>query len=597
MKHWMKKTFSGLLVFVSLVVMFSGAVSLKFGRGETPVSQIEANFSVRVGEVVDIETFIGFDEDETYLLSAEVRKAEDNSRVELTDLTFVPETAGYYKVTLVKESEGRVYSSYYYIEAEYSEEAVVLKEPVFPHAFIAGETYTLRAPVAYVYSRDGAKREADFSVSVSYDGKREEIGENLSYTPSVKRSGDTVCLQYVLKGNNARETTYTYEIPVVVINSASGLLTENLFVCNLIDAIKTEKSYLTAYTSSDNATMAFCNPIPADNFRIRWKMSETYNNFDELIVVLEDYENKNEKAELAFGKADEENSYLSINGGPKYTVETSFVDGSFTIEYRQSKRNISDSNGVIASVEQLPDGKPFGGFSSGIVKVSLRFSGVRGYSAVSFSHMGNQALAGIKKDSISPYIFFTDEVRVRYEQGENIKINKAFAYDVLDPSATVSVSVYKLNEDGSVSDEEVCDAEGVPIKDYDCSEAIVFAATDICRYRVEYTAKDWNNRLAVTTYIYTVNDSLPPEVQFGEMAKTGSIGNPIKLPEISYTDNNGTENVKVLITYLSPSNVLETLPEGSISFVPNQTGVYKIRFFVYDSYYNYAVKDYTVEVK
>ena len=90
-------------------------------------------------------------------------------------------------------------------------------------------------------------------------------------------------------------------------------------------------------------------------------------------------------------------------------------------------------------------------------------------------------------------------MRVRFEQGENIKINKAFAYDVLDPSATVSVSVYKLNEDGSVSDEEVCDAEGVPIKDYDCSEAIVFAATDICRYRVEYTAKDWNNRLAVTT--------------------------------------------------------------------------------------------------
>ena len=81
------------------------------------------------------------------------------------------------------------------------------------------------------------------------------------------------------------------------------------------------------------------------------------------------------------------------------------------------------------------------------------------------------------------------------------------------------------------------------------------------------------------------------------MAKTGSIGNPIKLPEISYTDNNGTENVKVLITYLSPANVLETLPEGSVSFIPNQAGVYKIRFFVYDGYYNYVVKDYTVEVK
>ena len=70
----------------------------------------------------------------------------------------------------------------------------------------------------------------------------------------------------------------------------------------------------------------------------------------------------------------------------------------------------------------------------------------------------------------------------------------------------------------------------------------------------------------------------------------------IQLPSVSYTDNMGAENVTVMITYLTPSNVLEVVPAGETSFQPTQTGTYKITYFVYDASYNYVMREYVVNV-
>ena len=590
------KKLSGVLLALSLSVS-AGVLSVNIGKGDEYAAAPTADASVFVGESVRIQTLLDFDEDDAELLSAEVRSLADNSAVEVSGGAFVPERAGMYKVTLIKDVGGKMLSSYYYVQAEYSKYAVVSRNPSFPYAFVEGETYALDLPVAYVYGEDGKRTEAEISAAAVYGGESEPIGSDFRYTPDVERSGDKVRIDYTLSGREGKTSVCSYEIPVVEINGEDGLQMQNLFVRELIDDVRLENSYFTAYTSSDNASLKFCNPIPADDFRLRWRMLPDYARFEEWIVTLTDYENESERVDLSFTSAGGGGTYLSINGGPDYLMQTSFSDGSFTISYSQSKRSISDNNGQIATVDSLADGEAFGGFSSGIVKVSVSFGRVRGYSAVSLSHLGNQALAGTSRDSISPYIFFEDEVRVRYDQGETVKINKAEAYDILDPSATVSVSVYKLNEDGSVSDEIVSDAEGNPIRDYDCSRDVFFEGEDICSYRVEYTAVDWNNRSAVIRYIYTINDSEPPVVSFGTMAASGSVGSPVRLPSVSWTDNDGADKVQMLVTYLTPSNVVEVVLAGENSFTPTERGRYRVTCFVYDSNYNYVLKEYIVEVE
>ena len=461
---------------------------------------------------------------------------------------------------------------------------------------MSGEDYALEAPEAYVYNEDGTRAEAAYTVKASVNGAEIAVKDG-KITPVVTRSGDKAVIEYALSGKTAADSrTLRYEVPVLVTISDDKVLDmTQLFVTDKIDAVKTENSYLTAYTSSSGSEMKFVNPIPADNFRLRWKMNEGKTNFDEFIVCLEDYENPNERVEIAYFSGGTDGAKVSVSGSKAYTVKSTFGSGSFTLEYSASKKSVSDENGIIAYVQNFVNGRTFTGFSSGIVKFSVRFGEVRGYSSVSLSHLGNQPLAGVRKDSISPYVFFKDEVRVRYEQGDTIKINKAVAYDVLDPNATVTVNVYKLNADDSVFAEIPVDGNGNPLRNYDCSTDVYIKVDEICRFRVEYTAKDWNNRRTPVAYVYTIGDNQAPTVGFGAMVEKAKVGESIALPEITYDDNNGKDGVKILATYLTPSNVLEVV-KNATSFTATEKGTYRVKIMVYDSQYNYVYKEYVVEV-
>ena len=588
-----------LILTAILGVVLALAVALGVTAGLGPSSaaekEIVADYTVTAGEIVEVNDLIGFDEDGVTLDDVSVRYLGDNSEIETVYGEFTPEKPGMYKVTLVKRKDGASLSSYYYVKAVASDAAVVKYAPSFPYAFVSGEDYVLEAPEAYLYNEDGTKTAAAYSVKASINGSEIAV-EGGKITPEVTRSGDKAVVEYTLDGKTASNNrTLRYEVPVMITISGGVLDMSQLFVTDKIDAVKTEGSYLTAYTSVTGSEMKFCNPIPADNFRLRWKMNEYRTDFDEFIVCLEDYENPDERVEIAYSSGGTDGAKVSVSGSKAYTVKSAFENGSFTLDYSVSKKSVSDENGIIAYVKSFVNGREFTGFSSGIVKFSVRFGEVRGYSSVSLSHLGNQPLAGVRKDSISPYVFFKDEVRVRYEQGDTIKINKAVAYDVLDPNATVTVNVYKLNADDSVSAEIPVDADGKQLRNYDCSKDVYIRVDEICRFRVEYTAKDWNNRRTPVAYVYTIGDNQAPTVNFGAMVEKAKVGDSIALPEVAYDDNNGKENVKVLMTYLTPSNVLEVV-KNSTSFTATEKGTYKVKIMVYDGQYNYVYKEYVVEV-
>ena len=580
------------VVIAAIAFGVNASLTKSAAAGKEPV----ADYTVTAGERTAIRDLIGFDEDGTALVDTEVVYLGDNSVVAVENGGFTPERAGTYKITLVKIKDGASVSSYYYVGAVASDSAVVKKEPAFPYAFVSGETYALKAPDARLYGADGTVKAAEYTVKATINGADVEIKSG-KITPKVTRSGDKAVVEYTVKGKTgASDKVLRYEIPVVITRASDGVLDmTQVFVTEKIDEVKTEDSYLAAYTSTTGSTMKFCNPIPADNFRLRWKTVEGRINFDSFVVCLEDYENPSERVEIAYSSGGTGGAKVSVCGGKAYTVKPRFEAGSFTLEYSAIKKSISDENGIIAYVSRFADGREFTGFGSGIVKLSVRFGEVSAYSSVSFSHFGNQPLAGVRKDSISPYIFFEEEVRVCYEQGDTIKINKAIAYDVLDPAATVTVSVYKINDDDSVSAEIPTDDNGVPLRNYDCSEDVYIKVNDICRYRVEYTAKDWANRKNPVAYVYTVADNQSPVVDFGTMVTSAKVGSAVSLPSVTYDDNNGKEGVSVLYTYLTPSNVLEVV-KGSNAFTVTEKGRYKVKIMVYDSQYNYVYKEYAVEV-
>ena len=60
-------------------------------------------------------------------------------------------------------------------------------------------------------------------------------------------------------------------------------------------------------------------------------------------------------------------------------------------------------------------------------------------------------------------------------------------------------------------------------------------------------------------------------------------------------DNGGNDNVTVLVTYLTPDNVVEVLEKDAVEFTPAKKGVYKVRIMVYDKQYNYVFKEFVTE--
>lgn len=146
MKLFRKRNLISLILCAAILFSVPCLVVSGAGADEGGSTNFAVEYTTAVGERVDIRSFIEFDEDDTSLVRTEVRFSEDNTAVQTQDLSFVPERAGVYKITLIKSANGSLVSSYYYVRADYSEKAITVNEPAFPNAFVNGETYTLEAP-------------------------------------------------------------------------------------------------------------------------------------------------------------------------------------------------------------------------------------------------------------------------------------------------------------------------------------------------------------------------------------------------------------------------------------------------------------------
>lgn len=570
-----------------------------FASGESRGDDVKYEFFV--GEKTAVDDLVNFDDDGIRVIGREVRNVADNTVCEIKGGSFVAEKAGVYKITLIKrDDDGKSFSSYYYAEAKYSDKAIIANKPAFPYAFVSGKNYALAEPQSYLYSQSG-KTKADYTVKASVNGAELAVKEG-KITPVAEKNGDIAVIEYTVKGKDeANDVTLVYKIPVIqLFTENDDAIMQNVFVTDKIDSAVidfTESAYI-AGVSSSGASLRYANPIPADAFKLRWKMNKGYGNFESFSIVLTDYEDETQVVRLTFSPTGGAGIYISINGAKPFTMMNqnkvdNFDSGTFTVSYSASKKSVSDINGVIGKVTTFEDGRAFTGFESGIVKFALEFGEVTEYSNISLLAVANQTLA-VEYDQINPLFFYKDEIRVRYKQGDTIKINKGQAYDMLDPNATITVDVYKISDDGDVLDEIPKDNDGNPLRNYDCSKDVYIKVDEICNYRVVYVAKD-SMKKAQDIYKYVIGDAEAPVVKFGVMENRCKVGDAVKLPSVSYTDNGGNDNVTVLVTYLTPDNVVEVLEKDAVEFTPAKKGVYKVRIMVYDKQYNYVFKEFVTE--
>ena len=109
------------------------------------------------------------------------------------------------------------------------------------------------------------------------------------------------------------------------------------------------------------------------------------------------------------------------------------------------------------------------------------------------------------------------------------------------------------------------------------------------------TAKDANGATEPFVYIYKTVDETAPVLTI-EKTVVGEVdnGTEIVIPNASATDNVDTElTVLIHVVKLESRKIYEVKAGDTFQFTI--TGTYHIRYFVYDSDYNYA--EYIMEVK
>ena len=248
------------------------------------------------------------------------------------------------------------------------------------------------------------------------------------------------------------------------------------------------------------------------------------------------------------------------------------------VAYSPSKKAIVDCyNSVIAQIGKNADGSAFDGFG-GKIYFDVELQGTTSASAIGVSVIANQGFNNNRSDKNAPYILLSGGLSGNYVTGDKVIIPAAKAYDVLTPSATVTLTVSVA---GKVLESNVS-----------CSEEREYVLTELGEYEFAYTSKDARNNPATTKLYLSVSDLTKPALTFsGNMPETVKKGETVTLP--SYTTSKDGLTVKVY--YSAPDSLMRDVKDGKITF--NRAGNYKVYYVVDDGNGNFAYYSFTVTAK
>ena len=480
-----------------------------------------------------------------------------------------------------------------YITVETPEKPIFAEALYMPDVLVKGLVYELPSQLAKE-ANNGAM--VDATVKVYVNGTENTEGKFAA-------SGESVEIKYVASGKTG-ETERVLTLPVVDGNN--GKDQEKYFYGDHLTNVTNDKDYVTVGFAQD-ANVAFVNALQTKNFHFGYMISEA-SNFTEMKICLTDAANKELTVTLSMVKRDG----IWYLRAPYSTVEAQFTDskGSFELTYKNATRAITDKNGnSCGTIDYNDKGEVFTGFSD-TVYMSVSYGKVLGESDVYWTLLNNQPLGyrstkfESRRDRIAPELYLKESYQVKNTLGAKAKISAVDAYDVLGYVKVATVTV--TAPDGK--------------KVLDGVSAFEFYEIDLTQYgnyRVEYYVQDSNGANYSEGKVISVVEMEKPTLKVMSIKSEYKLGDSITIPGYEISDNSGEYSVDVML--ILPSNELRLLlhdENGEITsklakddisynasfkvdentFKLESEGTYILRFFAYDSNFNYVTVEFTFTV-
>ena len=233
----------------------------------------------------------------------------------------------------------------------------------------------------------------------------------------------------------------------------------------------------------------------------------------------------------------------------------------------------------------------FNGFESGAVVLQFAITGVVENVSFKLNQVGNQRFVTsyVGKEPVNYIDRTAAQLYYEFEMydhtvdfGDIIDVSAAKAFDVLQGTATVSVTV-------------TTPTYQVLFQDKSVDTSFSFRAEQYGYYRITYTVKSGISTDKVDVYV-KVKDHTPPTITvLGTVKGSCKVGNSLSLPKANVVDD-VSEEIELFVFIVEPSGRYINVSQ-SYSYTPTVAGKYKVVYYAVDGDYNIAVQVYEIEVK
>ena len=517
-----------------------------------------------------------------------------NETIDVEGYKFIPEKSGEYTITYtVTDYLGQKVQLSYQLNISESDIPVMFKAGNMPKYFMEDKQYVLPEFDMRDLSVAGSSANIKATITVTDGNGTNTLADDRKYTPKADADGKTSITYSATSASGETLTLPAFVVPVVNVRNDLGIDITKYFITQGSVNEEIDSSGVT-YSGDKEFSVEFIKPVLADTFILSTAVSvigqyEITSAMYKINVV--DSINSDQSIEIAIEKR--VGVLMIYVNGVRYVSQigygkTIMNSGMVTMEYKQKTLYFNDSE-IVLPISTYLNGEAFNGFTSGYVYFALQGTDVQGPNAIKISQVNNQPVRKvIRNDAVLPEIALVNDIKRTVEKGDVITLSNAYACDVLDNNTTLLLTV--RNPDGTIARSK----DGITLNNVAPAEYNI-DVVEYGNYVAEYVAEDGNG----CQYTYTVNiasvDLIPPEIIVsGEIKSTAKVGDEIKIPTPTVTDNvEGTYRTQVYIC--SPLNVY-ILYNSKNTYKFTQSGEWKIIYLAYDGNENESVKTFTIKV-
>ncbi len=508
--------------------------------------------------------------------TVEISVSNNGREIEVVDGEFTPTSGGVYDVKyIIRDYINNTSVETYTAEAVYTD-VPLLKSPVLPSAIsvdraielpkVNSEFYTIWGQALKTYDKINVYKADGTTLINSFDGS-----SSVAFTPKSDDGEKIVVEYYSAKDSSSQPALFRQEIAV----KNSEKLIDRFIVEEGIIATEQTLSIDFAF-DADGKTVKYINPLMVfGGLNFEFSVPKEKNNFTQVDFTFIDSIDSDIKLTINIYKNSDNTkkvSYISINGGAKQELKGDFYGNSYDSLAFSLLANGNVSHSDLGLINAPKD---FVGFTSGYVYMEMTIDGKQtGDATVSLQLIKNQVIGDAKRDYIVPSLYVTEEPVGIAKLGSYIEIPKVYVGDVYDVKCSVSVEV-------TFNDKVIYSASN----DFGKLDGAKFLAYDYGTYTIVYYAQDMTGNSINKQYSVRIRDSVAPVLKInGEMATTVELGEVLKFPTVTATDN-VDKNLTVYATVIDPMNVF-TVVAIDEEYTVNSKGRYIVQFFCKDASQN-----------